>query len=71
MSMVSQTLWVTLLGVSFLFVGGFVLWVYGSHKSPDSSKKSSAQLAQWFFLYGALVSFAGIGCLLTAAMMVM
>ncbi|MDR3425221.1 MAG: hypothetical protein P4M13_09175 [Alphaproteobacteria bacterium] len=77
MSMLSQTVWITLLGVSLLFVGGHVLWVYGAQKEgskiplPEAGSKADAPLVQWFFLYGAVASFAGIGCLLTAAMMIL
>jgi hypothetical protein len=68
--------WMTLLGLSLLFVGGFVLWVYGAQKQPpesdvfiqhgDVSRCFHGRLVRWFLLYGSLAIFGGIGCLLTA-----
>jgi hypothetical protein len=73
----SQMTWMTLWGLSFLFVGGFVLWVYGTQKArlaadvfarqDNPSCHPQAHLVQWFFLYGVMAVFAGIGLLLTAA----
>ncbi len=80
MGTLSQITWMTLLGLSMLFVGGFVLWVYGAQRPRLSAdaiaqedevvRKFHTHLAQWFLLYGAVTTFAGVGCLLTAAMMV-
>jgi len=72
----SDVTWTTLLGLSFLFVGGFVLWVY-STQSPqttftatgpeaEAARKLHTNYVQWFLLYGAAAAFAGTGCLLTA-----
>ena len=81
MGTLSQITWMTLLGLSMLFVGGFVLWVYGAQRprlSTDAlahegevAHKFHTHLVQWFLLYGAVITFAGVGCLLTAAMMVL
>jgi uncharacterized membrane protein HdeD (DUF308 family) len=69
--------WVTLLGISLLFVGGFVLWVYGTHVShkpidtdareAEATHKFHSYLVQWFFLYGIIAIIVGVACLLTAA----
>ena len=73
--------WMTLLGVSLLFVGGFVLWVYGTHttrdmtessgKEREAARKLDSHFVQWFLLYGGATVFAGIGCLLTATMLIL
>jgi hypothetical protein len=67
----------TLWGLSLLFIGGFVLWVYGSQKArlpandaTHTGEAPRSHLMQWFVLYGAVATFAGVGCLLTAAIMV-
>jgi hypothetical protein len=77
----SQITWMTLWGLSLLFVGGFVLWVYGAQKQPpttdvfiqqgDVSRRFHAHLVRWFLLYGSLAIFAGIGCLLTAIVLML
>lgn len=76
----SQITWMTLSGLSLLFVGGFVLWVYGAQKvhlianadvlEDAPLRRVHTHLVHWFLLYGGLACFAGTGCLLTAAMMV-
>ncbi|MFA5040362.1 MAG: hypothetical protein WC464_01845 [Bdellovibrionales bacterium] len=73
----SQMTWMTIWGLSFLFVGGFVLWVYGAQKSffnqgiiksqDGQSLLPHQQLVPWFVLYGKMAIFAGAGLLLTAA----
>jgi hypothetical protein len=80
MHTLSQITWMTLWGLSFLFVGGFVLWVYGSQRENLASDESipqgasspylHARIVRWFLIYGALAVFAGIGLLLTAAVFV-
>ncbi len=72
--------WMTLVGLSLLFVGGFVLWVYGtqtahnaaliSGNEGDGSRQLRTVFVKWFLLYGGAATFAGIGCLLTVAAMV-
>jgi hypothetical protein len=76
MAILFQTTWMTLVGMSLLFVGGLVLWVYGtrapnpvvSDNAPeaDATRKFHSDLVQWFLLYGAGAVFAGIGSLITA-----
>jgi hypothetical protein len=78
MATLSQVTWMTLWGLSLLFVGGLVLWVYGTQKSqadldvfePQTGKlpQYRKQLMRWFFLYGEIAVFAGAGLLLTAAL---
>lgn len=78
MHTLSQVTWLTLWGLSLLFVGGFVLWVYGSQKENPAadvfvsqsapSPYLHARLVRWFLVYGGLAVFTGIGLLLTAAM---
>lgn len=80
MTIFFQATWMTVIGLSLLFVGGFVLWVYGAQNAHDtmlsegaeidSAKKLRTQLAQWFFLYGLVAVFFGAGCLVTAAVMI-
>jgi len=80
MHTLSQVTWMTLWGLSLLFVGGFVLWVYGSQKENVTtddfitpSKKTPflhAHLVRWFLVYGGLAVFAGIGLLLTSAVLI-
>ena len=77
----SEVTWLTLLGLSLLFVGGFVLWVYGtqaprgngtpSGPEAEAASKLHTHYVQWFLLYGASAAFAGIGCLLTTAMLIL
>ncbi len=76
----AEVTWLTLLGLSLLFVGGFVLWVYkgesprditASGPEAEATQKLNNGFVQWFLLYGGAASFAGIGCLLTAAMLVL
>jgi hypothetical protein len=81
MIMNAEITWLTLLGLSFLFVGGFVLWVYSgeaprraslvSGPEAKAAQKLQGGFAQWFLLYGGATCFAGVGCLLTAAMLVL
>jgi len=72
----SDVTWVTLLGLSLLFVGGFVLWVYSAQPpqqvansngpEAEAARKLHTHFVQWFLLYGGAAAFAGAGCLLTA-----
>jgi hypothetical protein len=81
MVLFSEVTWATVLGLSLLFVGGFVLWVYGMEKAPassgvlaqqdDVSRRFHAHLVRWFFLYGVLAVLTGVGFLLTAAVLVL
>jgi hypothetical protein len=74
----SQVTWMTLWGLSLLFVGGLVLWVYGTQKArsdsdafaPQTGKlpQYRKQLMQWLFLYGGITVFVGAGLLLTTAL---
>ena len=80
MHTLSQVTWMTLWGLSLFFVGGFVLWVYGSQKENSaihdfaSPSKSSpylhAHLVRWFLVYGGMAVFAGIGLLMTSAVLI-
>ena len=78
----AEVTWMTLLGLSLIFVGGFVLWVYGAQRPPTviddtrgaeaaATRKLYTHFVQWFLLYGAAAVFAGIGCLLTATMIIL
>jgi hypothetical protein len=78
----NQVLWMTLFGLSLLFVGGFVLWVYGSKRrtqtvidmtgpEAEAARKLHGDFVQWFLLYGGAAMFTGIGCLLTALMIIL
>jgi len=76
-----EVTWLTLLGLSLLFVGGFVLWVYGmqpmrlpsatAEPEAEAPRNLHAHFVQWFLLYGAAAGFAGIGCLLTATVLIL
>jgi hypothetical protein len=80
MSPLFQATWLTLLGLSLVFVGGFVLWVYGAQKprravevgGPEAkaTQEFHAHLVQWFFLYGIVAVISGVGCLMVAATMI-
>ncbi len=69
--------WTVLIGLSFLFVGGFVLWVYGTHtphragdvagQEAEATRKFHHHLVQWFFLYGVGAVIIGAICLVAAA----
>jgi hypothetical protein len=75
-----QTTWLTLLGLSLLFVGGFVLWVYGAHQprevvevvgpEQEATRAVHSHLVQWFFLYGIVAVIGGVGCLMVSATMI-
>jgi len=75
-----QASWLVLIGLSLLFVGGFVLWVYGAQPprtsvevgGPESeaTREVHTNLVQWFFLYGIVAALGGIGCLMGAATMI-
>jgi hypothetical protein len=81
MHTLSLVTWMTLWGLSLLFVGGFVLWVYGAEKPQfvldgfeqenESPRGLHAEMARWFLLYGAAAAFAGAGLLLTAVVMIL
>jgi len=81
MATASEITWLTLLGLSLLFVGGFVLWVYGAQPEREAILTDNLEvknvrtlhmhLVQWFLLYGAAATFAGVGCLLTATMIIL
>ncbi|MFA4994511.1 MAG: hypothetical protein WC521_04315 [Bdellovibrionales bacterium] len=77
----SQVTWMTLWGLSLLFVGGFVLWVYGTQRERPVWDLSSPEnegapylrsyLVRWFLVYGGMAVFAGIGLLLTTAVLIL
>jgi hypothetical protein len=81
----SEVVWLTILGLSFLFIGGFVLWVYGTYSpqnvtlhsakvtgpEAEATRKLHSHFVQWFLLYGGAAVFAGIGFLLTATMLIL
>jgi len=75
-----QEIWFTLIGVSLLFVGGFVLWVYIAQTpvpatitgpEAEATRRVHGSLAQWFFLYGIVALFIGFVCLAAAIFMMM
>ncbi|MDR3451001.1 MAG: hypothetical protein P4M15_14885 [Alphaproteobacteria bacterium] len=68
--------WLLLLGLSLIFVGGFVLWVYGAQtRKPveidgperDATRQFHAHLVKWFFLYGVFAVISGLICLMIVA----
>ncbi len=73
----SHVTWMTLWGLSFLFVGGGILWIYGGTDRPLGPSRAEPQTerallffrqpVEWFLLYGRAAVFIGAGLLLTAA----
>ncbi len=74
----SNVVWLTLFGLSLLFVGGFVLSVYGAREAQgvsgtesEDARKLHSDFVHWFLLYGGAAVFTGAGCLLTALMIIL
>lgn len=60
MAALFQTSWMTILGLSLLFTGGFVTWVYGS---PTKTQNGTAK---YFSLYGVGATLLGFIFLVTS-----
>ena len=76
MSPFDWPLWGTLIGLSCLCVGGFVLWAYGArwtpkevdalNHEPEATRLFHARLARFFFMYGIGLIVLGLAALLWA-----
>jgi hypothetical protein len=69
----------TLWGLSFLFIGGCVLWVYGAQRAlfvlnfaqqDEVARRFHTHLVHWYLLYGAAATFVGVALLLSVTVMI-
>jgi hypothetical protein len=68
--------WSTILALSFMLVGGLVLWAYGARPKTamadgagpeaEATRLFHTRLSRWFFCYGITVIALGSGLLLWA-----
>jgi len=75
MNIYERAVWCIILGLALMIVGGLMLWTYGTRRRKSAPRgfsgpeASAAQLlhlklARWFFVYGVLVTLAGVALIL-------
>jgi len=76
MGIYQQAAWAVVFGLTFMLVGGLVLWAYGARRGAvrlDTTGPEAAgtrlfhtRLARWFFMYGVAIVTLGTALLLWA-----